>query len=116
MSRILIVFASAAFQGGRARDGLDAALAAIAFDHEVGVLFIHNGVNLLASAPEPKPFGLPDLGRGLGALIHHGAQALAASDFCMQARGIKQTSIAVERLDANALKNFIGSYQHVHSF
>lgn len=116
MSRILIVFTSAAFQGGRARDGLDAALAAISFDHDVGILFIHNGVNLLVSATEPKPFGLPDPGRGLGALIHHGAQTLAASVFCLQARGIEQTSIAVERLNTTALRKFIASYEHVHSF
>ncbi len=60
----------------RVRDGLDLALAALAFDHEVGVLFTGEGEALLREGGE--------LAANLRALEFHGA-TIVGSDWLARA-------------------------------
>ncbi|MGD9585160.1 MAG: DsrE family protein [Lysobacterales bacterium] len=113
MSRILVVFASSAQRGGRTRDGLELALALLAFEHEVGVLFIGDGVGMLVPDQAWGELGLPESGRALAALAHHGAVRVAASAACLAARGIRATGIPVERLEAAALADLVAEFAHV---
>ena len=113
MSRVLLVFSAPAQRLGRSRDGLDLALALLAFEHEVGVLFIGEGACLLAPGQDWAGIGLPETGRSLAALAHHGAVRVAASAACLAARGITDTEIAVERLDARELAEFVAGFAHV---
>ncbi len=113
MSRILVMFTGPAQGDGRTRDGLDLALALLAFDHEVGVLLVGDGVSLLVPEQAWAGLGLPESGRALAALAHHGATRVAASAACLAARGIGSTGIVVERLDAAAMADFLAEFEHV---
>jgi sulfur relay (sulfurtransferase) DsrF/TusC family protein len=114
MTGVLVVIASAG--GMSSRDGIDAALAAIAYEHSVSVLLIADGVCLLSALHKPDAQGLPDLARGLDALLHHGAVAIAASSECMRVRGISNPAVAVQRLGADGLSALIAGHRHVQRF
>jgi len=111
---VLIIFASAPWRGGRTRDGLELALALLAFDHPLGVLFVEDGVQLLVPGQNPGPSGLAEVVRGLHALPHHGAAAMVASAACLRRRGITDTGLPVARLETAALGQFIKGFGHVH--
>lgn len=113
MSRVLVMFTASAQHGGRTRDGIDLALALLAFDHQVGVLFIDDGVGMLVPDQATAVLGLPDCSRALAALAHHGAFPVAASADCLVARGIGATAIEVERLETAALASFLAEFEHV---
>ncbi|HET7845564.1 MAG TPA: DsrE family protein [Xanthomonadales bacterium] len=70
MARVLVVFREGLAQESRVRDGIDLALAALAFDHEVTVLFTGAGAALPGEGGE--------LAANLRALAYHGATVLAA--------------------------------------
>lgn len=116
MRAVLLIFSSAPWRGGRARDGLDLALALLAFDHPVSVLFVEDGVQLLVPGQSPGRSGLAEVARGLHALSHHGAKAMVASSDCLRGRGIAATDLAVECMEAVALGRFIKGFAHVHCF
>lgn len=51
--RLLFVFRTSPYAGGRAREGLDALLAAAVFEQEVAVLFMGDGVLQLLADQQP---------------------------------------------------------------
>ncbi len=99
MARILLLFGHATHDGWRAREGLDAGLAALAFDHELSLLFVGAGVCLLRTASQAAP-GLRDWGPSLGALGAHGAERVGADADALAVHGLAGARL---RLDAIAL-------------
>lgn len=114
MNSLLVVIASAL--GASARGGIDAALAALAYEHPVSILLVGDGVSLLAKDQQPEQHGLADLARGLAALLHHGALEIGVSAPCLQQRGITATAVAARLLDPEALSAWISEFRHVHRF
>lgn len=114
MSRMLIVIASGL--GSSVRDAIDAALAAIAYEHRVSVLLIGDGVTLLAPNSEPDRHGLADLARGLAAVLHHGAEVVAASAQCLRERGITETAVEAAALPSADIAALIAGHRHVQRF
>jgi tRNA 2-thiouridine synthesizing protein C len=100
MANILVLFRHGAHDRGRARDGLDAALAALAFEHELDVLFVGDGVSLLRDAAQSAPLQR-DWTPGLRALPRHGARRLGADRDALAAHGLERGPLAlpVEVLD-----------------
>lgn len=98
MPRIVLLFAQGPDAGGAARDGLDAGLAALAFDHDLRVLFDGAGVSLLRPLHAPGE-GLPDWRRGLRALPLHGA-TIGADGAALALHGLDGGALL---LDAQAL-------------
>jgi sulfur relay (sulfurtransferase) DsrF/TusC family protein len=114
MTGLLVIIASGS--GMSARDGIDAALAAIAYEHSVSVLLVADGVCLLSAQRRPETQGLPDLARGLAALLHHGAVTIAASSECMRLRGISDSAVAVQGLGTDELSALMAGHRHVQRF
>lgn len=101
MSRILVLFRHAAHDRGRARDGLDAALAALAFEHAVDVLFVGAGVGLLRDAAQGSALQR-DWTPGLRALPRHGVERVGADAEALAAHGLDRGRLALpaQALDA----------------
>lgn len=114
MRRVLVILASP--PGSSARDGIDAALAAVAYDHPVSVMLVGDGVSLVVPSQQPQLHGQPDLLRGLAALVHHGVDEVIASAACLRARGVGETGIALRALESPQLAACIAEYRHVLSF
>lgn len=114
MSRsLLIISRSAPWHGPRAREALDIALAGGAFDLPVGLLFLDDGVLQLAPAQKPQAVQQKDLTANLQALPMFGVESLYACAHSLALRGVNDTTLAVERLDASGLRTLIDRYDQV---
>ena len=101
MARILLLFSHATHDGWRAREGLDAGLAALAFDHELSLLFVGAGVCLLRTTPQAAP-GLRDWGASLGALGAHGAERVGAAADALAAHGLAGARLRLDAIELDA--------------
>lgn len=117
MARLLLVFSRGPDAGGAGRDGLDAGLAALAFDHQLAVLFEGAGVSLLRPAHAPGE-GLPDWRRGLRTLPLHGAAPVGADAEALAAHGLDACTLLLpaDALDAAARARWIADADAVLVF
>jgi tRNA 2-thiouridine synthesizing protein C len=101
MARILVLFRHAALDRGRGRDGLDAALAALAFEHAVDVLFVGAGVSLLRDVAQGAPLQR-DWTPGLRALPRHGVERLGVDAEALTSLGMdpRRLALPAQVLDA----------------
>jgi len=101
MARVLVLFRAGPAQADRVRDCLDLALAAIAFDHDVRVLFTGDGVALVRGDDA-------GLTANLRALAFHGASAIA-----VDAAFADGGALAAQPLDADAQRAWLAAADHV---
>jgi sulfur relay (sulfurtransferase) DsrF/TusC family protein len=103
MARVLVVFREGPAQALRARDCLDLALAALAFDHTVRVLFTGEGAELLCG-------GDRELSANLRALAFHGAEAIGVD---AEASVPGDPVLAAQPLDDAARRAWLAAADHV---
>jgi tRNA 2-thiouridine synthesizing protein C len=108
MARVLLLFTHAPHDGVRAREGLDAGLAALAFEHELSVLFAGAGVALLRPGVQAAT-GLRAWTAGLRALPVHGADRIGADGEALAVHGIDPGAalMPVQSLSAAARRQWI---------
>jgi sulfur relay (sulfurtransferase) DsrF/TusC family protein len=114
MKRVAVVFSRGPWRGVEAQSGIDAALALLAFEHDLQVGFVGAGVELLAA-------GIVDDERAqrqrmIAALAHHGASRMLARSDCLARRGLEAADASVERVDAAAFADWLAEADHVLSF
>lgn len=116
--RLLFVFRHGPHGSGSAREGLDAALAAIAFEHRVSALFLGDGVLVLKRDQDTADAGVKDYAQGFRALLHHGLERAVVSQAAIAALGITPGGmiLPVEALAASALPDWIAEHDAVFSF
>lgn len=103
MANVVVVFRVGPEDGMRVRDCLDLALAAIAFDHDVRVLFTGAGAELLRGADR-------DLSANLRALVFHGVEAIAVEASQAVAGDPVLAAIA---LDEAGIRAWLATADHV---
>lgn len=108
MANILTIFSSSPYAGHAAQEGLEFALAQLAFEHDVHALFIGEGVALL----QPETIASAPFVKGFLALPLHGIARVGADREDLRARGAAETSLAVEQLSADDVRQWI-SQSHV---
>lgn len=117
MARVLLLFSQGPDAGGAGREGLDAGLAALAFDHQLAVLFEGAGATLLRAVHAPGD-GLPDWRRGLRTLPLHGASPIGVDAGALAAHGLDAAALLmpVETLDAAARRRWLAEADVVLAF
>lgn len=114
MKRVAVVFSRGPWRGVDAQAGIDAALALLAFEHDLQAGFIGAGVDMLAaSVVDDERAQRP---RMIAALAHHGASRMLASSACLAARGITPAEGLVESVDAATFADWLAEADHVLSF
>lgn len=103
MANVVVVFRHGPADAMRVRDCLDLALAAIAFDHPVRVVFTGAGAELLRGADR-------DLSANLRALAFHGAEAIAV-DAALAVAG--DPVLAAQPLDDATMRTWLAAADHV---
>jgi predicted peroxiredoxin len=103
VARVLVVFRAGPAEPMRVRDCLDLALAAIAFDHSVRVLFTGAGAELLQGRDG-------ELSANLRALAFHGAEAIGVDAAASVAGG---PVLAAQPLDEAARSAWLATADHV---
>jgi tRNA 2-thiouridine synthesizing protein C len=117
MSRILLLFSHATHDGWRAREGVDAGLAALAFEHELSLLFVGAGVCLLRPGAQGTE-GLRDWAPALRGLAVHGAERIGADAEALTAHGLHGAPLRLHALtlDAAQRRDWIRSADVVLAF
>ncbi|SHM79718.1 sulfurtransferase complex subunit TusC [Phytopseudomonas punonensis] len=110
---LLIISRQAPWNGPGAREALDIALAGGAFDLPIGMLFLDDGVLQLAGAQQSQAVQQKDLTANLQALPMFGVESLYACTQSLALRGMRDTSLEVERLDSDGLRALIDRYDQV---
>ena len=116
--RLLFVFRNGPHGSASAREGLEAALAALAFEHRVDALFLGEGVLVLKAGQDTVHAGVKDFAPGFGALLHHGLERAVVSASGMQALGLEKAALTmpVDLLPDAALADWIAEHDAVLSF
>ena len=112
---MLIISRQGPWSGPSAREALDIALAGGAFDLELAVLFLDDGVFQLAGAQQPAALEQKDLTANLQALPLFGVDQLFACQSSLALRGIDTTrlTLPIDVLEDAALRALINRYDHV---
>ncbi len=94
-----------------AREALDVALASAAFDMQVHLVFLGDGVFQLCQNQQPDALGLKNLSSNLQALELFGVETVYVLDSDLSARGLDANSlcIPVQVLDTSALQALLAT-------
>ena len=114
MKRVVVLFSRGPGRGVDAQAGIDAALALLAFDHDLQVGFVGAGVELLVGADHGDDRAQRH--RMMAALAHHGASRLLASRDCLVARGLEPQLPDIERIDRSDFACWLSEADHVLTF
>lgn len=114
MKRVAVVFSHGPWRGADALAGIDAALALLAFEHDLQVAFVGAGVELLAGSDSGDERAQRH--RMVAALAHHGASRMLARRADLDARGVVPVVAGVEPLDAAVIADWLAEADHVLGF
>jgi len=112
---MLIISRQGPWGGPAAREALDIALAGGAFDLELGMLFLDDGVLQLAIDQQPMHLEQKNLSANLQALPMFGVDQLFVSRSSLTRRGLGEQALAlaVEVLDDDELSALLERFDHV---
>ncbi|MDZ5603936.1 sulfurtransferase complex subunit TusC [Pseudomonas sp. RP23018S] len=112
---MLVISRQSPWSGPTAREALDIALAGGAFDLELAVLFLDDGVFQLAAEQQPAALEQKNLTANLQALPMFGVDQLFACQSSLAQRGIDAATLtlAVDILEGAALRALINRFDHV---
>lgn len=117
MATITVRMTTPPYQGFIAQEGLDFAMAATNFGHEVQLVFVGDGVTQLAAELTPPP-GMKSHAKRLKALPFFDIEALYCCAQSMHARLAEDAAMAVvaEPLSADAIQELLNNSDHVVTF
>ena len=100
------------------RAGLDLALAAAAFDQEVALLFLGDGVLQLLAEQDSSGIGLRNQGKTLSSLPLYDVETVYADAQALQRYGIPETALpaTVQLLDPIAMQALLTGADHLLGF
>ncbi len=115
MKKIAIVNTQSTFNRPTPRESLDLALIFGAFDQQVTVLFIDDGVYQLIDKQDPELIGAKDYLATMKALALYDIDHIVASADDMLCRGISEQplSMSVEQLSNPQIAKLLNTFDHV---
>lgn len=113
---ILFVFRRAPYDAQRAREGLDALLAAAVYEQDIAVLFLDDGVYQLHAGQQPTQ--RKDHSRMLSALPLYGVDRVYADAVSLAERGVDTAELLLSptRLSRADTQALMRSFDHLLSF
>jgi tRNA 2-thiouridine synthesizing protein C len=110
--KILFVLREAPYSGAYAYEALDVIMTAAAFDQEVSVLMLDDGVFLLKSQQNPESMKLKDTTAMLAALPVYGIEKIFVETESLQGRGLSASDLtqAVTRISRQEVSEFIKQF------
>ncbi|UTA46353.1 DsrE family protein [Simiduia sp. 21SJ11W-1] len=116
LKHLLFIFTHAGTADFRAKEGVDALLAAAAFEQDISVVFMADGVWALHSHNNPGTLGLPAINKQLPALELYGIDKLYALGADMTQRGIACELENLHLIDSQQLTALISEASQVLRF
>ncbi|WP_018981816.1 DsrE family protein [Salinimonas chungwhensis] len=115
MAKILIHFYSAPYTSNTCAEGLDFAIAATNYGHEVSVLFSDHAVHIWQPEQSPAP-GIKNLAKRLKALPLFDIENLYICSMSASAHDLQISSPLVTALDGEQINQLILNADHVVTF
>lgn len=116
--KLLYIFTRAPYSNACGQEGLDAVLAGCAFEQELSLLFVHDGVFQLLAGQDTDRTELKPYTRTFRALPDYGVDQFFVHDQSMRGRGISvaQLSVTAEQLDSAQVAGLIRQQYRVFTF
>lgn len=116
--KILYVFSQAPYSTAGGQEAIDAVLIGAAFEQDVSLLFIHDGVFQLKTSQDNSQSQLKQYTRTFAALGDHGVENFYAHDISLRARGllVEDLMLPVEELDSEGTADLIRGQFRVFTF
>jgi len=115
--KLMYVFSTAPYSNSAGQEALDAAMIGAAFEQDISVVFVHDGVFQIKR--DQQAIGLSkQYTKAFAALEDFGIERIYVDDLSLQARGliVEDLMIEVESLDADALRMLIRQQDRVFTF
>jgi tRNA 2-thiouridine synthesizing protein C len=119
MRKILFITRRAPYGKSTAREALDALLAASAYDQELSLLFMDDGVFQLLNNQNPKQIKQKSMSASLQALELYGIERIYCHAGSLMSRGLKKTDLILENielLDNIAVNSLMSQQDQLMSF
>ena len=118
MSRLLYIFTQAPFSTSAGQEGLDAVLVGAAFEQEISLLFLHDGVYQLKTDQQAQDGGLKQFTKSYAALADFGIEQIYAHDLSLSARGINEQELILitDNIDTEEVRELIARQDKVFTF
>ncbi len=116
--QLLLVIRHSPYASQIAREALDAALTAAAFEVPISLLLINDGTYLLLPDQQPQQLPAKNLSKTLPALAMYDIERVYTAQSCLEQRGISSDPfpIDIEVLDDPAVSALFHQHQHILSF
>ena len=116
--KLLYVFSRAPYSNAHGQEGIDAALIGAAFEQQISLLFLHDGVFQIKAEQAVLHSQLKNNSKTFGALADHDINQIYVHDNSLHARGLdqQQLSINVQVLDAEQISQLIAEQYRVFLF
>lgn len=116
--RYLIILRRPPYGESFAREALDMALAAAAFDQPIGLLFLGDGVAQLVNTQDSTAIGEKSFEKQLSALPLYDINTIYVDATALQQRGFSETdlSLPAQRVNATDISDLLKSYDVVLNF
>lgn len=119
MKKILFISRQAPYGNANAREALDALLAASAYDQDLSLLFMDDGVFQLLSEQNPKTIHQKNLGASFQALELYGLEKIYAHAESLKKRGLERSDLSIdniETLNSEQIKQLMAQQDQILSF
>ncbi len=115
---ILYVFTTAPYSTSNGQEGLDAVLVGAAFEQDISVLFVHDGVFQIKTDQDVSGSEIKQFTKTFQALGDFDVENLYAFDTSLVARGLsaEQLSCTVKVIDSKAVAQLIKQQHKVFTF
>ncbi len=115
---ILLVLRHSPYSSQIAREALDAALTAAAFEVPISLLFVNDGVYQLSGAQQPEQLQAKNISKTLPALALYDIDRIYVAKSCLETRGLNASALIIKAdpLDDEAVALLFHQHQHILSF
>jgi len=116
--KILYVFTAAPYSAPNGQEGLDAVLMGTAFEQDISVLFVHDGVFQIKSGQDTSASKIKQFTKTFQALGDFDVENLYVFDTSLAARGLstEQLSCPVKVIDSSSVAKLIKQQHKVFTF
>lgn len=116
--KYLYVFTIAPYSSSAGQEGLDAALIGAAFESDVSLLFLHDGVFQLKRGQDASQSMLKQTTKTFGALKDFGIENVYVHDLSLLARGLESHALIVDTqlIDSGGVQDLLQQQFRVFTF
>ena len=116
--KLLYTFTKAPYSNASGQEGLDAVLIGSAFEQELSLLFLHDGVFQLLDGQNTDGSGLKQFSKTFGALYDLGVEHFYVHDQSMRARGLStdQLMVGITELNSAQVAELLAQQFRVFTF